>query len=47
MIMVEIRRAEISRILIVSIELINIYANKGIVLPRTKNSLIQNIFQFL
>lgn len=42
-IMVEIRRAKIKDIDSLY-ELINIYSNKGIVLPRTKNSLIQNIF---
>ncbi len=41
--MVEIRRAKISDIESLY-DLINIYSNKGIVLPRTKKSLSQNIF---
>lgn len=41
--MVEIRRAKISDIDSLY-ELIDIYSNKGIVLPRTKKSLSQNIF---
>ncbi|WP_428908514.1 N-acetyltransferase [Niallia sp. Krafla_26] len=41
--MVEIRRAKIADVDSL-FELINIYSNKGIVLPRTKKSLSQNIF---
>ena len=41
--MVEIRRAKIADVDSLY-ELINIYSNKGIVLPRSKKSLSQNIF---
>ena len=41
--MTEIRRAEISDIEPLS-KLINVYAEKEIVLPRSKESLYQNIF---